>query len=118
MDAEIRSLIENSFTGGASDVFLTEGERPRVRANGEIIIAHGGPVSREAIAGIWRECGLDPAATTDGDASLSVENAGDFRRVVDGHGRQLWFRTVDQALEELANIPYLSEEFSIDRTDW
>lgn len=50
--------------------------------------------------------------------ALSVENAGDLRRVVDGHGRQLWFRTVDQALEELANIPYLSEEFSIDRTGW
>jgi len=50
--------------------------------------------------------------------ALSVENAGNVRRVVDGHGRQLWFRTVDQALEELANIPYLSEEFSIDRTDW
>ncbi|PRE73175.1 hypothetical protein C6Q21_03905 [Burkholderia multivorans] len=50
--------------------------------------------------------------------ALSVENAGDLRRVVDARGRQLWFRTVDQALEELANIPYLSEEFCIDRTDW
>jgi len=79
VDPEIRSLIENSFTGGASDVFLTEGERPRVRGDGEIIIAHGGPVSREAIAEIWRECGLDPDLVTDGDASLSVEMTGRLR---------------------------------------
>jgi pilus retraction protein PilT len=76
---EIRSLIENSFTGGASDVFLTEGERPRVRSDGNIIIAHGGLVSREAIAGIWQECGLDPATTSDGDASMSVDNLGRLR---------------------------------------
>jgi pilus retraction protein PilT len=77
--AELHSLIENAFTGGASDVFLTEGERPRVRGDGEIIIAHGGPVERETIAGIWEACGFDPAATKDGDASLPVEGIGRLR---------------------------------------
>lgn len=50
--------------------------------------------------------------------ALWVENAGDSRRVVDGGGRQVWFRTVDQALDELINIPYLSERFIVDRKDW
>ena len=51
MSPEIHALIENAFTGGASDVFLIEGERPRVRGDGEIIIAHGGPIAREEVAG-------------------------------------------------------------------
>jgi len=76
---ELRALIENAFTGGASDVFLTEGERPRVRGNGEIIIAHGGPVERAAIAEIWEACGFDPATTLDGDASLPLEGVGRLR---------------------------------------
>lgn len=79
MDPEIRSLLENAFTGGASDVFLVEGERPRVRGDGEIIIAHGTAVSREGIAGIWRECGFDPETTQDGDSSFSIEHVGRLR---------------------------------------
>lgn len=50
--------------------------------------------------------------------ALWVENAGDRRRVVGAGGRQVWFRTVDQALDELVNIPYLSERIIIDRKDW
>ncbi|KZE31458.1 MULTISPECIES: hypothetical protein [Betaproteobacteria] len=50
--------------------------------------------------------------------ALSVEDAGDLRRVIDDHGRQLWFRTVDEALEELANVPYLHDAFLVDRSCW
>jgi len=79
VNAEIQSLLENAFTGGASDVFLMEGEKPRVRTNGEVIIAHGGPVSREEIEFIWKACGFDPATTNDGDSSINVEAAGRLR---------------------------------------
>ncbi|WP_052572947.1 ATPase, T2SS/T4P/T4SS family [Haloferula sp. BvORR071] len=79
MNPAIRDLLENAFTGGASDVFMIEGERPRVRKDGEVIIAHGGPVSKEDVAAIWRECGCDPDSTNDGDSSLAVEGAGRLR---------------------------------------
>lgn len=79
MNPEIRSLLENAFTGGASDVFMIEGERPRVRSAGEVIIAHGGPVAREDIGEIWKSCGFDPATTNDGDSSISVDGVGRLR---------------------------------------
>lgn len=79
MNPEIRSLLENAFTGGASDVFLMQGEKPRVRSGGEVIIAHGGPVKREDIEYIWKSCGFDPAAVNDGDSSISVEGIGRLR---------------------------------------
>jgi twitching motility protein PilT len=76
---EILSLIESAFTGGASDVFLVEGERPRVRKDGEILIAHGGPVPREAIADIWKACKIDPETEHDGDSSFPVAGIGRLR---------------------------------------
>ncbi|WP_367873874.1 type IV pilus twitching motility protein PilT [Luteolibacter sp. Populi] len=79
MNPDIRSLIDNAFTGGASDVFLMEGERPRVRSDGDIVIAHGGPVSREDIAEIWTTCNCDPTKESDGDSSIQIEGVGRLR---------------------------------------
>ena len=79
MNPEIRSLIDNAFTGGASDVFLMEGERPRVRSDGDIVIAHGGPVAREDIAEIWTTCNCDPNKESDGDSSINIEGVGRLR---------------------------------------
>lgn len=50
--------------------------------------------------------------------ALWIENAEDVRQVVNDRGDPVWFRTVDQALDELINIPYLSETFIIDRSNW
>lgn len=50
--------------------------------------------------------------------ALWIKNAGDVRQVVNDIGEQVWFRTVDQALEDLINVPYLSEEFIVDRSNW
>ncbi len=60
-------------------MFLIEGERPRVRHDSEVIIAHGGPVPREAIADIWMTCGFDPGMTNDGDSSINVDEVGRLR---------------------------------------
>lgn len=79
MDAAVSELIATAFTGGASDLFFTEGETPRVRHDGEIIPAHGEPMERATLAGIWRRCGLDPDEHLDGDASLEVPGAGRLR---------------------------------------
>ena len=79
MNPEIRSLIQNAFTGGASDVFLMEGEKPRVRSDGDVITAFGGTISREDVAEIWRTCGADPDTVNDNDSSIQVEGAGRLR---------------------------------------
>ena len=57
------------------------------------------------------------ASRIDGYA-LWIENVGDLRKVVDDRGNQVWFRTVDQALDELINVPYLSKQITVDRTNW
>jgi len=72
-------LLATAFHGGASDVFLVEGERPRVRSDGEVVTAHGEALEHDTIAAVWRECGLDPDATLDADASLEVEDIGRLR---------------------------------------
>lgn len=79
VNSDIRSLLEQAFNAGASDVFMIEGERPRVRSDGDIIIAHGGPLEREDIAAIWQGCGYDPATANDGDSSIAVEGIGRLR---------------------------------------
>lgn len=79
MEKELKDLVVTAFEAGASDVFLVEGEKPRVRKDGEVIQAHGEPVAREAIAGLWGEVGMDPEGALDGDASFVVEGAGRLR---------------------------------------
>lgn len=79
MNPEIRSLIQNAFVGGASDVFLMEGEKPRVRSDGEVITAYGNTITHEDVAEIWRSCGSDPNTINDDDSSIQVEGAGRLR---------------------------------------
>ncbi len=79
MTIALAGLISTAFTGGASDVFLVEGEKPRVRTDGEVIVAHGEPLDHDSIAEIWKSCGLDPNSQNDGDASLEVPGAGRLR---------------------------------------
>lgn len=50
--------------------------------------------------------------------SLWIENNQDILKVVDDRGEQIRFRTVDQTLDELINISYLSDLVFVDRTHW
>ncbi|MEP4079660.1 type IV pilus twitching motility protein PilT [Haloferula sp.] len=79
MKPALAELISTAFTGGASDVFLVEGDRPRVRTNGEVVVAHGEDLDHDSLADIWKSCGLDPENQKDGDASLEVAGAGRLR---------------------------------------
>ncbi|MGB6223138.1 type IV pilus twitching motility protein PilT [Haloferula sp.] len=79
MTPALLDLLSTAFSGGASDVFLVEGDRPRVRSNGEVIVAHGEALDHESIAEIWRTCGLEPESQNDGDASFEVEGVGRLR---------------------------------------
>ncbi|APP79211.1 hypothetical protein ABQZ99_018185 [Xanthomonas hortorum pv. vitians] len=50
--------------------------------------------------------------------AMRIDDGTESRVIVDSHGMQLWFRTVDQALEDLADVPYLSENLIIVRSSW
>ncbi|MFS8372940.1 hypothetical protein JH314_02495 [Xanthomonas campestris] len=50
--------------------------------------------------------------------AMLIDDGTESRVVVDRYGMQLWFRTVDQALEDLADVPYLSENLIIVRSNW
>jgi len=79
MDESLHDLLRTVFKGGATDVFLTEDQPPRVRTDGAVIIAHGPNLSREVIAGLWRECGLDPDTGLEADAGVVVPGIGRLR---------------------------------------
>ncbi|WP_274503491.1 hypothetical protein [Xanthomonas campestris] len=49
---------------------------------------------------------------------MRIDDGTESLVVVDRYGMQLWFRTVDQALEDLADVPYLSENLIIVRSNW
>lgn len=69
MDHSLARLIRDAFNRDATDVFLREGEPPRIRREGDIATLDAVPVNRDAIETLWRDCGVDPAAHPEADAS-------------------------------------------------
>ena len=72
-------LIRDAFAGEASDVFLVEGEAPRIRHEGEVIVLHPGPVTRAAMAEFWQSCGIDPTGHPEADISWQLPHGGRLR---------------------------------------
>ncbi|MCB1208081.1 MAG: Flp pilus assembly complex ATPase component TadA [Verrucomicrobiales bacterium] len=54
----------------ASDVFLQEGELPRLKINEEIMLFGEEPLELQQMAGLWRTCGGDPNTDMDKDSGL------------------------------------------------
>lgn len=50
--------------------------------------------------------------------ALTVSDGSVERPVTDHRNRRYWFRTMEMALDELANVPYLSERIVVDRKAW
>lgn len=69
MDSQLARLIREAFAQEATDVFLREGEPPRIRREGELVVLDAAPIGREAIGELWRDCGVDPATHPEADAS-------------------------------------------------
>ncbi len=79
MHAALIQLIRDAFANSATDVFLVEGEAPRIRRDGEVAALHPGPVSREAMAAFWESCAIDPATHPEADISWQVPQGGRLR---------------------------------------
>lgn len=65
-------LIRDALSEATTDVFLVEGEPPRIRRDGEVVMLHPGPISRAAMEGFWRECGGDPDGHRETDLSWQM----------------------------------------------
>ena len=68
----IADLASQSFDAGAIDLFLCEGQPPRMRLEGEVAPAEGAPLDRQTIAEFWNECGADPENVMERDASFVI----------------------------------------------
>jgi twitching motility protein PilT len=72
MNSVLTQLIRDAFSGQATDVFIVEGEPPRIRREGEVVILHHGPIPREALEEFWQSFGIDPAAHPEADVSWRI----------------------------------------------
>src|SRR5687767_387760 len=79
MHAALIQLIRDAFADAATDVFIVEAEPPRIRHEGEVVVLHPGPISREAMEGFWHSCGIDPATHHEADISWRIPNRGRLR---------------------------------------
>jgi pilus retraction protein PilT len=98
MDESLHDLLRTVFKAGATDVFLTEGQPPRIRTDGRVVVAHGPALSREILAGLWQECGLDPDTGLETDAGVHVPGIGRLRVNV--------YRTLDRLAAALRPIKH------------
>ena len=74
-------LISDAFLNAATDVFIVEGEPPRIRREGEVVVLHPGPVTRQAIEEFWADCGVDPATQPEADVSWKMPESASRLRV-------------------------------------
>jgi twitching motility protein PilT len=78
-NAVLIQLIRDAFASSATDVFLIEGEPPRIRHEGDVVVLHPGPVSRHAMEEFWESCGIDHNTRPEADISWRVPEGSRLR---------------------------------------
>lgn len=76
---DLENSLESWLSQGATDVFLSEGHVPRVRANGELIQLETGPMSRGEMETLWRACRASVENDRDRDARYQMTGGGYLR---------------------------------------
>ena len=71
-NSALTQLIRDAFADAATDVFIVEGEAPRIRRDGEVVVLHPGPIPRSGLEEFWRSCGIDPATQAEADVSWKI----------------------------------------------
>jgi twitching motility protein PilT len=79
MNSALTQLIRDAFADSATDVFLSEGEPPRIRREGDVVILHPGPITRQAMEEFWESCGIDHTAQFEADISWQVPEGNRLR---------------------------------------
>ena len=68
----IDSLAAHAFDSGAIDLFLAEGENPRMRVDGEIHMISEEPIDFETMSSFWRRCDTNPDTELERDLSYQL----------------------------------------------
>lgn len=79
MTSPLHQLIREAFADAATDVFLIEDEPPRVRRDGEVVVAHPAPVPRAVMEEFWKSCGLEHESHLEADVSWQLPQGGRLR---------------------------------------
>ncbi len=79
MNSALTQLIRDAFDGEATDVLLVEGEAPRIRREGEVVVLHPGPITQAAMEEFWQSCAIDPALHPEADLSWRLPHGGRLR---------------------------------------
>ncbi len=79
MENALNQLIRDAFMDDSTDVFLVEGEPPRVRREGNVVVLHPGPVTRSGMEQLWKSCGVDYETIKESDVSWQVPDGGRLR---------------------------------------
>ena len=79
MPITIDSILEGAELHKASDVFLQEGEIPRLKINESIMLFGEEVMSLQQMTALWLSCGADPKSGTDGDSGLISQSHARFR---------------------------------------
>lgn len=75
----IDDILDAAEQHQASDVFLQEGEVPRLKINEQIMLFGADPVSLSQMAALWQVCGADARGDTDRDSGLISKSHIRFR---------------------------------------
>ncbi len=70
MSLTIDSILEAAEQHQASDVFLQEGEVPRIKINEQILVLGTEPMGLSQMSGLWQSCGGNPQGDLDRDSGL------------------------------------------------
>ncbi len=79
MSLTIDAILEAAELHQASDVFLQEGQIPRLKINEQIMLFGEEPMSLSQMTGLWMTCGANPMSELDRDSGLISQNHVRFR---------------------------------------
>ncbi|HYF37026.1 MAG TPA: ATPase, T2SS/T4P/T4SS family [Prosthecobacter sp.] len=79
MPLSLDDILQAADQHKASDVFLMEGELPRMKIDERIMLFGEEPMTLTQMAGLWQACGADPQADQDRDSGLVSSNHTRYR---------------------------------------
>lgn len=75
----IDEILQAAETHGASDVFLQEGEVPRLKIDDQMMVLGEDAVEMGAMAGLWQLCGADVMQDLDRDSGMIAASGTRYR---------------------------------------
>ena len=79
MALTLDDILQAADDHKASDVFLMEGELPRMKINEQLMLFGDEPMQLNQMVGLWQACGVNPEAEMDRDSGLVSTNKTRYR---------------------------------------